>query len=135
MRKSMLLMGCLLLPLHGSVLSVQVTAAQAKPKTKQEVMKRKLQVSQLLLEALTLNDMGKAGKHAEELLQLRKEPAWRVFKTQMYEGFSTDFTRSAEGIMQASKDKNLESAKLHYLGLTLTCFNCHSYFRDRKPDL
>ena len=28
------------------------------------------------------------------------------------------------------KDKNLEAAKLNYLGMTLACFHCHTYVRD-----
>jgi hypothetical protein len=110
-------------------------ALKARPKTRQELMKRKLELSQKLLESLTLNDLAKAGEQAKELLAIRKDPAWKVFKTEIYEEFSSQFSRSAEGIVKASKEKNLEAAKLHYLGMTLGCFNCHSYVRDRKEGL
>jgi len=33
---------------------------------------------------------------------------------------------------KAAKDKNLEQAKLSYLGMTLCCFNCHTYVRDQR---
>jgi len=105
-----------------------------KPKASKELMRRKLELSQGLLAALTLNDLDKAGKQAADLIRLRKDPAWKVIKGETYEAFSAEFTRTAEGITRAAKDKNLEAAKLHYLGLTLTCFNCHSYVRDRKDD-
>jgi hypothetical protein len=106
-----------------------------KPKTKAELMKRKLELSQDLLASLTLNKLDAAGKQAAELVELPKHPEWKVKKTGLYNAFSDEFTRSLNGITKAAKDKNLESAKLNYLGLTMTCFNCHSYVRDPKSDL
>ncbi len=105
-----------------------------KPKAKAELMKRKLELSQALLASLTLNDLKKADVQAADLIKLRKDPAWPVIKGAMYESFSSEMTRSVEGISKAARDRNLEAAKLHYLSLTLTCFNCHAYVRDRKDD-
>jgi C-terminal processing protease CtpA/Prc len=105
-----------------------------KDKEKQELMKRKLELSQALLASLTLNDLKKAGGQASDLIKLRKDPHWPVIKGEMYESFSTEMTRALEGVSRAAKEKNLEAAKLHYLALTLTCFNCHAYVRDRKDD-
>src|SRR5215204_3116057 len=87
-----------------------------RPRTKKELMKRKLELGQQLLGSLSLNDVGTAGKQARELVLLRKDPAWRVLKTEMYKALSEEFDRAAEGISKAAKDKNLEAAKLHYLG-------------------
>jgi hypothetical protein len=106
-----------------------------KPRTKADLMKRKLELSQQLLASLTLNKLDDAGKQAAELVKLPDDPAWKVKKTGLYNAFSDEFTRSLNGIKKAAKDKNLESAKLNYLGLTMTCFNCHSYVRDPKSDL
>ncbi len=96
------------------------------------LMRRKLENSEKILEALSLNDMAAAGKHASELLKIRKDPVFRVIKTPEYELWSDEFTRAAEGIVKAGKDKNLEAGKLAYLGMTLSCFNCHAYVRDLK---
>ena len=35
-------------------------------------------------------------------------------------------------IVKAAKESNLEAAKLHYLGMTMACFNCHAYVRDMR---
>ena len=96
------------------------------------LMKKKLEYSQQLLESLTLNDLPAAGKQAEALLRIRREAGFRVLKTPEYEHWADSFTTAGEGIIKASKDNNLESAKLHYLGLTMACFNCHSYTRDLR---
>jgi len=134
MRKAILVVGFLVLALSVGSFSGhgQGPAPKEKPKTKQELMKRKLELGQQLLASLSLNDLGKAAAQAQELLVIRKNPAWKVHKTETYELFSAQFSRSAEGIVKASKDKNLEAAKLHYLEMTMTCFNCHTYVRDMK---
>ncbi|MGL4555479.1 MAG: hypothetical protein ACRC33_30285, partial [Gemmataceae bacterium] len=107
-------------------------APKERPKTKAELMKRKLELGQQLLASLTGNDLAKAGKEASELLAVRKEIAWKVIRSEMYEALSDDFARSAQQIVKAAKDDNLEAAKLAYLGMTMSCFNCHAYVRDKK---
>lgn len=109
--------------------------AKEKLKARKELMKRKLELGQQLLGSLSLNDLAAASKQAQGLIKLRKDPNWRALKTDMYKALSEEFERAAEGISKAAKDKNLESAKLYYLGLTMTCFNCHAYVRDQKLDL
>ena len=98
------------------------------------LMAKKLHLSQELLKALVLNDFDSAKINAEELIKLRKEAAWmmRIKKDQLenYEVFGKEFTRSAEKIIAASKEKNLDGAKLGYLEMTHTCFNCHAVIRD-----
>jgi hypothetical protein len=108
--------------------------ARADEKTR-ALMRRKLEHSQKILEALVLNDLDAAGKHSEELLKIRKDPVFRTMKTPEYELWSEEFTRSAEGIVKASRDGNLEAAKLQYLGMTMSCFHCHSYTRDMKKQM
>jgi hypothetical protein len=105
-------------------------AERPDPKKVKTLMRRKLDHSQQILEALALNDLKKAAEHAEGLIRVRQEVTWKVLRTKQYEKFSDDFNQSAEGIIKAAKDKNLEAAKIHYLGMTLTCFNCHTYVRD-----
>jgi len=107
-------------------------AQKPDPKKVKELMHKKLTASQQLLEALVLNDLDKTAKSANELIQIRKDLTWKVVPTDQYEMWSNDFLRSAEKIVQATKDKNIESAKLNYLGMTLACFHCHTYVRDLR---
>lgn len=100
------------------------------PKTVKALMGKKLDHSQKLLGFLVTNDLEKAGKQAEELIRVRKEVAWMIFKTKDYEMWSDEFNQSADKIIKAAKDKNLDAAKLAYLEMTLTCFHCHAYVRD-----
>lgn len=97
-----------------------------------ELMHKKLEASQKVLEGLATNNLEEVSKNATELVRIRKEVAFRVIPTAEYDLWSDQFTRSVEGIIKAAKDKNLEKAKLEYLGMTLACFNCHTYVRDMR---
>jgi len=114
----------------GLGVAIYPTLAQQEPVPTAEIMKKKLEYSQKLLEALTLNDLDKVVAEAGNLIQVRKEAGFRAIKTPEYEMFADDFQRAADAMVKAAKDKNLETAKLHYLGMTLSCFNCHAYVRD-----
>jgi hypothetical protein len=45
---------------------------------------------------------------------------------------SEEFTIAAEDLIKAAKSRNLEAAKLQYLGMTMACFHCHTYTRDYR---
>jgi hypothetical protein len=107
---------------------------EPKPDEKKvkELMRKKLEYSQKVLEGLALNDLDKVAKNAEELKRVRKEAAWRVIPTAEYELWGDEFNRSLDGMIKAAKDKNLEKAKLDFLGMTMSCFHCHTYVRDMK---
>jgi hypothetical protein len=95
-----------------------------------ELMEKKLQFSQKLLADLTTNKLEDAGKNAEALMKVRKETAWMIVPTKEYQMWSEEFETSARNIQKAAKEKNLDTAKLAYLQMTLTCFHCHTYVRD-----
>jgi hypothetical protein len=105
---------------------------KANEKKVKELMHKKLEASQKVLEGLATNDLDKVAKNAEELARIRKDVDFRVIPTAEYDLWSDEFTRSVENIQKAAKDKNLEKAKLGYLSMTLSCFNCHTYVRDQK---
>jgi hypothetical protein len=105
-------------------------APKPDKKLVKELMARKLEHSQKLLAALVTNDLNKAAKEAEELQLVRKEAAWLIVRTDEYDMWSKEFAASADGIIKAAKDKNLDAAKLRYLEMTTTCFHCHAYVRD-----
>jgi hypothetical protein len=108
-------------------------AAEQKPDPKRvkELMRRKLDHSQKLLEALALANLDTVAKHGEDLLRIAKEAEWKALNTKQYEMWSDDFRQSTAALVKAAKDKNLEGARLNYLGMTMGCFNCHSYVREQ----
>jgi len=97
-----------------------------------ELMKRKLENSQKILEGIAVNDFDKIGKHARELTLISKQVEWRVLKTPEYEVFSNEFARNAGDLVQKARDKNIDGAALAYVELTLTCVKCHKYVRETR---
>jgi hypothetical protein len=97
-----------------------------------ELMKRKLENSQKVLEGVAMNDFEKISKHADELIFISKQAEWKVLKTPEYELYSNDFRRNAADLVQKAKDKNLDGAALAYVDLTLTCVKCHKHVRETR---
>jgi hypothetical protein len=95
-----------------------------------ELMRKKLENSQKVLEGIAVNDFDKIAKHADELIAISKEAEWKVIKSPQYEIFSNDFRRTADTLVKNAKDKNLDAAALTYVELTLNCVKCHKYVRE-----
>jgi hypothetical protein len=112
------------------VLVIPFLSGHGEEKKLADLMHKKLENSQKVLEGLALNDFKMIAKHAEELLELSKEAEWKVIKTPQYEIHGSDFRRTAETLVKNAKEKNLDAAALSYVELTLTCVKCHKYVRE-----
>ena len=95
-----------------------------------QLMHRKLESSQKVLEGLATGDFDKISKNADELIQISKEAEWKSLKTEKYELYSNDFRREADTLVKNAKEKNLDAAALTYVELTLTCVRCHKHVRE-----
>jgi hypothetical protein len=122
--------GLPLLPGHGQE-TKKAEAQKPDAKKVKELMHRKLDHSQKLLEALALGNLDSAAKHGDELIGIAKEAEWKAFNTKQYEMWSDDFRQSTSAMVKAAKERNLQGARLNYLGITMSCFNCHSYVREQ----
>jgi len=108
----------------------KVERQKADPKKVKELMHKKLDHAQKILAAIAMNDLERVAVNADALVNVSKEAEWNVFKTPSYEMNSDDFRRSAAKMARQAKEKDLESVKLTYLEMTMTCFHCHRYVRD-----
>jgi hypothetical protein len=97
-----------------------------------ELMRKKLQHAQKVLEGIALNDFDLIMDHADGLMQLTKEVEWQVMKTPRYEVQSNEFRRALENLQEKAAQKNLDGAALGYVELTLSCVKCHKYVRDAR---
>ncbi len=93
-------------------------------------MQAKLKHSQQVLEGLALENYDTISKHGRELLVLSNAAQWQVFQTPEYANYSSEFRESAEGIVKAAKQKNLDGATLAFVSLTMRCVECHKYVRS-----
>ena len=106
--------------------------ADDPPKKVRDLMHKKLENSQKILEGIAINDFKLIAKHAEELIDLSKQVEWKVLKTPQYEIHGNQFRRSAETLIKDAKDKNIDAAALTYMEMTLTCVRCHKYVREER---
>lgn len=96
----------------------------------EKMMQKKLQFAQKLLGGIALNDLDQVQHTAKELLTLSKLAEFRVLKTPAYELHSNEFRRSLDEIIKGAKDRNIDSATLGYLDMTLACVRCHKHVRE-----
>ena len=126
-------------PRVQGVPQIRVVIVPQEKDKKLTVMERKLKHAQVMLEGLALKDFDKIEKSADELMQCVKEATWRINDTDKYLMYSNDFIRHIEGLQKAAKKKNIDSATLAYVEMTLTCVKCHEHLRETRigaaPDL
>jgi hypothetical protein len=126
-----LLFAFLMLPL----LAVPSSSQEKKGEKKKEpdpLMMAKLKNAQDVLEGITLNDLAKVEKAAEELLRISKTAQMRRPKATMaYDHHANTFQKGAETLIEKAKARNIDGATLAYLDLTCTCVRCHQYTREQ----
>jgi hypothetical protein len=103
--------------------------AQVDKKT-HDLMRKKLDAAQKVLEGIAVNNPNLIALNARELIEISKAVEWRVLKSPQYELHSNDFRRSASALVEAAKEKNVDAAALAYVDLTLSCVRCHKHVRE-----
>ena len=92
-------------------------------------MRKKLEHSQKLLEAVAIEDFDVMSRESQKLSLLSQEASWKVLQTEDYVQHSKEFRRTADAVTEAARKKNLDGAALAYVDLTMKCVNCHKYVR------
>jgi hypothetical protein len=131
MRKSLIALATL--TMMTAMLGVHPTRGgddQAKEKQASLWMKQKLGASQNILGGLTKADFDAIRLNAESMLFVGYLEKWVRADTPGYQNMMRDFEYANKALVHASRDKNLDSATLGYLQLTLSCVNCHKVVRD-----
>jgi hypothetical protein len=93
-------------------------------------MKQKLVASQNILGGLTKADFEAIRLNAESMLFVGYLEKWVRADMPGYQNMMRDFEYANKQLVRASRDKNLDSATLGYVQLTLSCVNCHKVVRD-----
>ncbi len=136
MRKATIILTALALAVAIPIRGGRGVEPERKAKAKRaddkvsDLMRRKVEHSQKLLGAITLNEFGEVVRHGEALLRLSEQAEWQVIKTPRYVKFSDDFRRSVQNLVASAKKKNGEAAVLDYVHMTIACTRCHHYVRE-----
>jgi hypothetical protein len=123
--------------LAGGLLLWQQTRAEsaAEPASAAGVrrfMRPKLEHAQRVLEGLTLEDHALVAQHAKSLLSLSEAAEWQVLPSPDYVRYSEEFQRLTQELIKAANQKNIDSATLAYVQLTMNCVNCHKHVREAR---
>ena len=113
-----------------AVLSSPAAPAQT-PGTKR-VMREKLAHSQMILEAILTSNFALLDRESAALARATQSPAWTVLKGPEYLRQSEAFLKALKELQDAAKDHDLDSAVQRYTTLTMSCFGCHRYMKDRR---
>jgi hypothetical protein len=111
------------------VLSMVVwgAASLAHAQVVNRVMRMKLEHSQKILESIVTSNWAALERHSQELHRLANDPAWMVLKTREYARQSEAFLRATEDLIDAAKRRDLETAPLAYVSMTMSCVQCHRH--------
>jgi len=96
------------------------------------LMRQKLAHSQKILEAILTSDFALLDRESASLAQATTMPAWSVFYSPEYTRQSGAFLRAIDDLREAASRMDLDGAASNYMSLTLTCFQCHRYMKNRR---
>lgn len=106
--------------------------SQEPAKDRNMFMQLKLKNAQAVLDGIAIGDFPRIEEGADNLVRLSKKTEFQMKGVPDYERYAAEFRRTAENLVQKSKDKNLDGAALAYVQLTLNCVQCHKHIREAK---
>jgi len=115
-----------------SVILIGAAAQPPKATPAKEFMREKLEHSQKVLEGITMEDYQLILVHSQKLSAMSQNSDWKMFRNPEYLEHSTSFRRYADTLTQAAKERNLDQATVAYLGMTMSCVECHKFVRRRR---
>jgi hypothetical protein len=117
------------------VLALLVTCGSAAPRQTPatgRVMREKLTHSQRILEAIMISDYALLERESAALSRATEAPGWSVLKSPEYLRQSDAFVRATRDLVDAAKQRDLDAAAMHYVSLTLSCYQCHRYLKNAR---
>jgi hypothetical protein len=115
----------LALTLFATIALAATTTAQGPALDR--VMRKKLDVSQKILEAVVTSHWSDLEMRARDLEDLTNDPAWMVLTAPEYASHSNDFRKKVRELHEAAVKRDLEATPKAYVEVTLSCVECHRY--------
>jgi hypothetical protein len=112
------------------VLNVSTTSAQGPALNR--LMRRKLEVSQKILEAVVTSRWTELEAQSHELEALTNEPAWMVLNAPEYARRSSAFRSTVRTLHDAAAKRDLDATPKAYIATTLSCVECHRYLARNR---
>jgi len=116
-----------------SYCSAQQTPPPRPPTPHQLLMREKLKYSNKALEGLSMGDCRMIEEAGKKLGVISRTAAHQIIPTEQYRLMSKNFQEQAEDLERHAREKNLDAATMDHMRITLTCVQCHSYLREKRP--
>ena len=122
------------LALTGAVVLAGVIGllAQQDRSPTRDLMRKKLDHAQSVLEGITMENFDLIAGNAARLGALSDEAPWRASDTPEYLSHSRNFRRNVEALKKAARERDMDAAVLAYTKLTFNCVECHKYLRNLR---
>lgn len=96
------------------------------------VMRKKLEVSQKILEAVVTSHWADLETRSRDLENLTNDPAWRVLTAPEYARQSSAFRDAVRTLRDAATKQDLDGAPKAYIAVTVSCVECHRYLARNR---
>ena len=93
------------------------------------LMEKKLVAAQKVIAGIAHEDYANIQKQAQLLRLMSDEAAWNVIQTPEYVRLSEHFRGTADQLIRAAKDRNMDAVGLAYVTLSISCIDCHRHAR------
>jgi hypothetical protein len=102
-----------------------VPTGHAQTAQTRQVMRDKLELSEVLLGALVTSNWGVLGKSAQALVAVTNRPGWQVLEAPEYVRQTRAFLNATQALIDASGQRDQRVALAAYNGLVASCVECH----------
>jgi hypothetical protein len=113
-----------------ALLNVSATSAQGPALDR--LMRKKLDCSQKILEAVVTSRWTDLEARSRELEAITNDPKWMVLKAPEYAQQSASFRQAVRALREAAVQRDLEATPQAYNALTLSCVQCHRYLARNR---
>lgn len=114
------------------VATLGMSAPSAQTPSTGRLMRDKLTHTNKILEAILTSDYESLDRESAALVRATELPAWSVLKSPEYLRQSAAFVSAIQDLRDAAKARDLDTAALQYMSLSLTCFQCHKHIKGAR---
>ena len=115
-----------------AVLTLLNTSTSAQGPALDRLMRKKLDCSQKILEAVVTSRWSDLEARSREMETLTNDPAWTKLKAPEYGRQSAAFKEAVRVLREAAVKRDLDAAPKAYVALTLSCVECHRYLAKNR---
>jgi len=108
-------------------LEVAATRGHAQTGQTRQVMREKLELSEILLGGLVTSNWASLHKTTGSLIDVINRPGWQVLQAPEYVRQTSAFLKATQALLEAADARDQRTALTAYNGLVASCVECHRF--------